>query len=403
MFRCLAPEQLHKFGIVPELCGCQAPIKKGGFVLEFVKGVLEEEGVSIPYFFTKLGRSRKKLAILLPGKEYTTQGPMFWYANQVYLEQNFDTLQFQYPFMGIEEDKLPKLVHEMMLSFLQQHEYDSIHFVSLGLGSTIVAYSLMQDVFSNVQCVWYSPYIHQDSVLDALLNRPCKGLVFLGDESDLYHDEGARLIEEEHLIVAQVGGNAHFESVSIEINIETMASIAATIKQFIQHQEIELIEEKTSIRVYFSLYGNDFPLDEASEKLGLQPTNLDKDGNPIIPPIPTNHPNPESFYQVTDWELSTNDEESMDLEVQMNKIIGKLRSKVPVINELRDTYGLKSHLQVVLHVHNGKSPIMTLDKRVIEFAYEIQTEFIDFDIYVFPFDENPRFECKGFDFKGRKL
>ncbi|HLU23608.1 MAG TPA: DUF4279 domain-containing protein, partial [Bacillaceae bacterium] len=78
-------------------------------------------------------------------------------------------------------------------------------------------------------------------------------------------------------------------------------------------------------------------------------------------------------------------------------------SKVPVINELRDTYGLKSHLQVVLHVHNGKSPVMTLDKRVIEFAYEIQTEFIDFDIYVFPFDENPRFECKGFDFKGRKL
>src|SRR5690606_38468318 len=129
------------------------------------------------------------------------------------------------------------------------------------------------------------------------------------------------------------------------------------------------------------------------EILGLQPTNLDKDGNPIIPPIPTNHPNPESFYQVTDWELSTDDEESMDLEVQMNKIIGKLRSKVPVINELRDTYGLKSHLQVVLHVHNGKSPIMTLDKRVIEFAHQIQTEYIDFDVYVFPFDENLRFEC----------
>lgn len=40
--------------------------------------------------------------------------------------------------------------------------------------------------------------------------------------------------------------------------------------------------DKTQVKVYFSLYGDDFPIDNVTEILGIKPTNSYKKGD-VIP------------------------------------------------------------------------------------------------------------------------
>ncbi|MEN2768020.1 DUF4279 domain-containing protein [Ornithinibacillus xuwenensis] len=368
------------------------------------KGNMEAHGVTIPYIWMDRTEKSTKLVILLPSKAYTTQGPLFWYTNHIYWNEGFDSLQLLYTSQDIDEEKLPVIVNEMIITFLQQHEYETIHFVSMGLGSTVAAYFLTHQVYPNIQAVWFSPDINHSNVLQALLNRPNKGLVLFGDSGDLIQEEGAQLVEEkEHLIVAHVNGGDLLEDIYPELNIDTMRSIVQIVQQFIQTGVIELIEKKTEIQVYICLYGDDFPLEEVTEKLGIEPTNTVKKGDEIIPPNGKINPDFRRYYTQTSWELETGYQENVDLEDVMNQIVGKLRSKIFVINELRKKYDLTSHIQVVLHVENGQMPILTLNKKLISFAHQIQTEYIDFDCYVMPFDENLRFENDGINFKGRKL
>ncbi|MUK90362.1 DUF4279 domain-containing protein [Ornithinibacillus sp. L9] len=369
------------------------------------KGYMEAQGVTVPFTMSIIIGSTKKLAILLPDREYTSQGPLFWYANQVYFGEGFDTLQFHYPTKDIEEQDLPMIVNEMIVSFLQKQDYDSIHFISMGMGSTIVAYLLTHQLYPNAHAVWFSPYIHDPNVLEALLNRPNRGLIFLGEMGDLIEEEGAQLIDEkDHLIVAHVaGGNDLLEEESPEFNIHNMGSMIQAIQQFIKKEEIELIEEKTKIQVYFRLYGDDFPLDEVTEKLGLEPTKTEKKGEEIIPPNGRVNPHFRRYYPDTCWEFDIGYEESIDLDEQLDKFMRSFRSKTFLINELREKYDLKSFIQVVLQVENGESPALRLNKKIIRFAHQIQTEFIDFDMYVMPYDENLRFESDGVNFKGRNM
>lgn len=379
--------------------------KQGGYLLQFYKGNMEVDGVAVPFTLSEKEHQSKKLAILLPGNEYTSQAPLIWYTNQLYLDQGFDTLQFHYSLQNLDEEKLPMIVNKMILAFLQERKYENLHFVSMGLGSTVAAHFFTHQVYPESKAVWFSPYTFHPNVLQALLNRSNKGLVFLGEIGDFIQEEGAHLIEEkEHLLVAHVaGGNDVLETPWAEINISTMKSLMQMIKQFIESEEIELIKEKTKIRVYFSLYGDDFPLEEVTEKLGLLPTSTDKKGEEIIPPNGKIIPHARRYYPETRWELDTDYEESKDLEIQMDKLIGKLRSKTFIINELRGKYNLRSHIQVVVELENGETPALTLNKKVISFAHQIQSEFIDIDMYVMPFDDNLRFESDGVNFKGRKL
>ncbi|MFS0671590.1 DUF4279 domain-containing protein [Ornithinibacillus sp. 179-J 7C1 HS] len=369
------------------------------------KGTMEAQGVTIPYTLSVKNSQPKKIAILLPGKEYTTQGPIMWYTNHLYWDEGFDTFQFHYSGMNINEENLPVIVNEMILSFLQDQEYDTVHFVSLGLGSTIAAYFLTHQLYPNIKAVWFTPYTHHPQVLQALLERPNKGLVVIGEISDVVDDEDIQLLEgNENLTVAHVAGvNDLLEGIYVELNIDAMRSVIQMIREYIKKEQIELNEKKSEIMVYFSLYGDDFPLEEVTEKLGVLPTDTDKKGEEIIPPNGKINPDFRRYYTQTWWELGTDYEASVDLKDKMNEVIQKLRDKVFIINELRKKYDLTSRIQVVIRVENGEMPILTLDKKILSFAHQIQTEYISLDTYVMPFDENLRFESDGITFKGRKL
>ncbi|SHF95253.1 DUF4279 domain-containing protein [Ornithinibacillus halophilus] len=375
--------------------------------LQLHKGSIESNNLSMPITWTEVGNQSNKLAIVLPSYEYTTQGPLLWYSNQVFLEAGFDTLQFHYSMNQFDEEKLPMIVNEMIASFLQQkQQYEEIQFVSIGVGSTIASHFLLHQAYPKVQAIWFSPKIQHPSVHQALSHRSNKGLVLFGEDGDLLYEDEVHLLEEkDHLIIAHVtGANDLLESnLSVDENINIIRSLMKIIESFIKKGKIELNEEKSKIRIYLSIYGDEFPLDEITEKLEIQPSKTYKKGEEIIPPHGRPNPYYKRYYQETCWEYDMDYVESIDLEEQMDLFVRRFYSKIYIINELREKYNLKSHIQVVLEVENGEMPVLTLNKKILSFAHLIKSEYIGFDTYVMPFDENIRFESDGINFKGRKL
>jgi hypothetical protein len=82
----------------------------------------------------------------------------------------------------------------------------------------------------------------------------------------------------------------------------------------------KLILEKTQVMVYFSLFGNWFPIDYVTEILEINPTKTYKKGDVIVKPFIPNLTSSKTHYRKeTVWEISTNYSESNDVKEQLDK------------------------------------------------------------------------------------
>lgn len=146
--------------------------------------------------------------------------------------------------------------------------------------------------------------------------------------------------------------------------------------------------DKTQVMVYFSLYGDEFPIDYVTETLEIEPTKTYKKGDTIVRPFNQKVTSTKTHYRLeTAWELSTGYQETFDVKAQMDQIIGQLKNKAALINQLKTKYELGCHYSIVIIMENGYTPGLHIDNEQIEFANRIKAE-CDIDLYANPFDEN---------------
>jgi hypothetical protein len=137
--------------------------------------------------------------------------------------------------------------------------------------------------------------------------------------------------------------------------------------------------------VYFSLYGDDFPIDSVTKLLGISPTNSYKKGDVIELKSNPNIVSTKVHYRKeTVWELGTDYQESYDVKEQLNQIIRPLKNKGSLINQFKTNYNLECHFEIVIIIENGDTPSLHLDIEQIEFANSIKAEF-DIDLYANPY------------------
>ncbi|MTH55343.1 DUF4279 domain-containing protein [Bacillus mangrovi] len=139
--------------------------------------------------------------------------------------------------------------------------------------------------------------------------------------------------------------------------------------------------EKTQVMVNFSLYGDVFPLDYVTDKLGLQPTHSYNKGD-LIPNYST-----ALYKKETSWDLETGYEESLNTEIQLQRILKSLLNKSSSIIELKNMYSLDCKFSIVIIVEEGETPAFYLSKEFIKFASLIEAE-IDIDLYANPYESN---------------
>lgn len=146
--------------------------------------------------------------------------------------------------------------------------------------------------------------------------------------------------------------------------------------------------DKTQVMVYFSLYGDEFPISYVTETLEIEPTKTYKKGEVIIRPHNPNVISTKTLYRKeTAWELSTGYQESYDVKEQMDQILGPLKNKAAIINQLKTKYKLECKIIIVIIMENGDTPGLYFDNEQIEFANSIKAE-IDFDLYANPYEND---------------
>lgn len=134
---------------------------------------------------------------------------------------------------------------------------------------------------------------------------------------------------------------------------------------------------KTQVKVYFSLFGDDFPLDKVTGKLELTPSETYKKGDL--------NPNGSTvFTKETSWNLGTGYQVSLDVNDQLQQIVCRLQNKSSIIKEIKDSYSLECKFFIVIKIEKGNTPALYLDKDIIKFASSIEAEF-DIDLYANPY------------------
>lgn len=143
----------------------------------------------------------------------------------------------------------------------------------------------------------------------------------------------------------------------------------------------------THVMVYFSLFGNQFPIDCVTEILEIKPTNTYQKGDGIVRPHNSNVSSTKTHYRKeTVWEVSTDYQESNDVNEQLDQILKLLKNKANIINRLKVDYHLECRFSIVIIIENGYTPSFQLTNEQITFANSINAEF-DIDLYANPYDD----------------
>ncbi|MGE7920596.1 DUF4279 domain-containing protein [Viridibacillus sp. NPDC093762] len=129
---------------------------------------------------------------------------------------------------------------------------------------------------------------------------------------------------------------------------------------------------------YFSAFGDNFPLEEVTNILNVEPTETYKKGDVIEKPFATKI----LRRKETSWTLSTGYQESLDINDQLNVILKSLEEKTKELIQLKKRYGLQFQFMIVIEIENNDKPAMYLQKNIIDFSSSIDAE-IQFDLYVY--------------------
>jgi len=141
--------------------------------------------------------------------------------------------------------------------------------------------------------------------------------------------------------------------------------------------------DKTNVKVYFSATADEFPIDDFTKVLGIQPTRKYKKGDEIIRPHNPNVISKGTHHRLhSSWELGTDYQESYDINQQLYNILNYIENKAEKLNQLKKEYDLAYMFVIVIQVENNEKPAMYLESRFIDFASSIGAE-VDFDLYIY--------------------
>lgn len=132
--------------------------------------------------------------------------------------------------------------------------------------------------------------------------------------------------------------------------------------------------QKTNVKVEFFITHEKLNLEIIKKELELVPTEFWMKGDSIQG---KKFKKPDSC-----WVISTQYEESLNINEQIEKILNILDSKKNSLKEFRKKYDWDLLFSIVINIENNEKPEMYFEKKFIDFVQEIEAEFF-IDLYVF--------------------
>jgi hypothetical protein len=124
--------------------------------------------------------------------------------------------------------------------------------------------------------------------------------------------------------------------------------------------------------VYFALYGSEFAPEEATRRIGLEPTSIKRKGEPKT--------RKHSFWQISAGRIEG---DIIDIYEMSSALVAQLAPCAEKIASTRQELGLEAVLEVVLWISTDESkstPAIGFDHAVISFLQKVGAT-IDIDTY----------------------
>ena len=177
--------------------------------------------------FFRQGSDTDHLAILFPGRGYTTQGPVLYYPGALLRSQGADVLNVDYAYNKLDEfNELPDEEQAAWLkadgkaaldAALSQRNYQQLTLVGKSLGTLVLALLLPDDErLADASVVWLTPVFRYPLFLKQLEACKQRSLFVIGT-ADPHHD--SNFLEGRNAYV--IDGADH----SLEMAGDTFASL----------------------------------------------------------------------------------------------------------------------------------------------------------------------------------
>jgi len=132
--------------------------------------------------------------------------------------------------------------------------------------------------------------------------------------------------------------------------------------------------DKTTVMAYFSIHGEDFEIDNVTQMLGIKPTEKKVKGS-----IPEGRKRP---CIETSWKLSTEEEQSHDVNEQLRQLTDLLDDKKEILRDIRMSMDVDFDFVIVVKIENGEKPAMHFHSETLSLISYLKAD-IDIDIYIY--------------------
>lgn len=165
------------------------------FIKDFVPGY-KNQPVSFQHI--KQNKQSNALAVMLPGRGYTVQGPLFHYSTGVFLNKGFDVLHVNYDYTTVQSESLTleeeikqitEDVNSVLDHILKDQSYENHTLVGKSLGTIALSSIVDRMAFKEAKIIWLTPLLQLDYVMDKMNSSTQNGLCIIGDEDPCFIPE----------------------------------------------------------------------------------------------------------------------------------------------------------------------------------------------------------------------
>ncbi len=208
----------------------------------------------VPNQFLRQVDATTTLAVLLPGQGYTTDMPLFYYAEWICLERGWDVLRVDYDYRSLEyeesldlrrkrlEERKQQIYSDVEAAFmvgLQQRDYETVALIGKSLGTRAMVHILSQEPKMDVWNVWLTPLIGESEVREYIEQHPGQTFVAIGTEDFAYDEAYAGgLSDSGNVEVVVVEGADHSMDISGDIagSIRAMGGVMSRLDAFLPRE-----------------------------------------------------------------------------------------------------------------------------------------------------------------------
>ncbi|OCG31424.1 MULTISPECIES: DUF4279 domain-containing protein [unclassified Gilliamella] len=132
--------------------------------------------------------------------------------------------------------------------------------------------------------------------------------------------------------------------------------------------------DRTTVSVSFSIYGDDFDLNDVIKRIGIEPNETRIKG--LVPEGGRNK------SVETSWTVATKEEFSFDINDQLDKIIALLKPRENILLKIKNDFKVNFVFMILIKIENNEKPAIYFNTKSLNFINGINAE-IEIDYYIY--------------------